>query len=274
MSFIFVLLFYCFFSFLALTLASFFNLVIYRTAKEESFITGRSYCETCHQKIAWYDNIPLLSFLILKGKSRCCQQKIGQNHFWAELTALIYALVFSFVVLQNQLLLSLESWQLAFYFLFYLTLSFVFIADIQYLIVPDFLTLFLLVLVIFMQVMTINSANAEIEMITNLFYGVSFALFFFVILYIVAKLWLKKEALGIGDIKLILPLALFLSWPMIALAIFLSFIIGGFFAMLMLLIGKKKFGQALPFAPFLVVATVICSFWGQEIWQWYFAYLL
>lgn len=265
---------YLFFALLALLLASFFNVVIYRTAKEESFVSGCSYCEHCHQQIAWYDNLPLLSFLLLGGKSRCCGKTIGRNHFWAESIALLYALLFVSVLLQQQLLLVMPAWQLAFYFLFYLTLIFVVIADLRYLLLPDFLIAFLLVLVVTNLVLSFQQGLLPLSAWPNLLAALLFALVFFLTLYVLAKHWLKKEALGWGDIKLMLPLALFLSWPAVLLAIFLSFIIGGFFAMLVLVIGKKKWGQALPFAPFLVLGSLLTSFWGEEIWRWYLTFLL
>ena len=82
------------FGFFLSTLASFFNVVIFRTAREETFIKGRSKCEFCRQKISWYDNIPLLSFLMLGGHCRLCHKKINPAHFLTELLAFLLGLLF------------------------------------------------------------------------------------------------------------------------------------------------------------------------------------
>ena len=80
--------------------------------------------------------------------------------------------------------------------------------------------------------------------------------------------------MGLGDIKLMLPLAFVLGWPWVLLAIFLSFIVGGFFATILLLFKQKKIGQALPFGPFLVVGFVLSYFWAAPIWAWYLALII
>ena len=247
---------FCFAFFLA-SLASFFNVVIFRTAREESFVTGRSKCEFCHKKIAWYDNIPLVSFLILRGCCRHCHKSIAPMYFVTELLAFLLGLAFAS---------GLMEWQAMLSFLIFFVLLFVLLADLQYLIVPDFFVVLLSILVILSQLISGGSWLPHL-------FAVIFAGLFFVGLYFLSKKVLKKEALGLGDIKLMLPLAFFLSWPKIVLNIFLAFIIGGIFAMLMLVLGKKKFGQALPFAPFLIISALISFFFGEAIWQWYFGLL-
>ena len=255
------------FAFFAAVLASFFNVVIYRTVKEESFVKGRSYCESCKKEIAWYDNIPILSFLFLRGKCRHCHKKIKPSYFWTEVLAAVYSLIFIFVVYSGQLFSTLEIWQIVFYFLFFLILIFVVISDLQYLIIPDLFTALLLVLVITHQFL------AGASWLSSLI-AVIFSLILFLTILIVAKKIYKKDALGMGDIKLMLPFSILLAWPMTVMAVFLSFIIGGFFAMLVLLTGKKKLGQALAFGPFLFVGFTTALFWGTQLWSWYWNLLI
>ena len=255
------------FAFFAAVLASFFNVVIYRTVKEESFIKGRSRCESCKQEIAWYDNIPILSFLFLRGKCRHCHKKIKPVYFWTEVLAAVYTLVFIYTIYSQQLFSTLEIWQIVFYFLFFLILIFIVISDLQYLIIPDLFTALLLVFVIIYQILAgINFAMPLL--------AVGFSILLFSFIFLLAKKIYKKDAMGLGDIKLMVPLSLFLGWPKIAMAIFLSFIIGGFFAMLVLLTGKKKLGQALAFGPFLVLGSLIALFWTEQIWFWYWNILI
>ena len=232
------------FSFFLSVLASFFSVVIYRTAKEESFSKGRSKCEKCHKQIAWYDNIPLLSYLWLGGKCRSCHKKISLVYFLTELLAFLLGIAFYLTYVSSPFLL----------------------ADLQYLIVPDFFVALLSVLAILAQILSGKTWSLPILAVffsTAFFYGLSF----------LASKIMKKDALGMGDIKLMIPLSFILSWPETALSIFLAFIIGGFFAMLVLITGKKKFGQVLPFAPFLILAAMVSFIFGEAIWKWYFGFL-
>jgi len=148
---------------------------------------------------------------------------------------------------------------LAAQFVLGLILIFIVLADYWYLIIPDFLT----ILLVFVA-LPLGLANWQSGLI-----GVAVAAAFFIGLYWLAAAIFKKEAFGIGDIKLMLPLAFILGWQQTLVSIFLSFIIGGFFATILLLLGKKKLGQTLPFGPFLVLAFTLTYFWGNEFLAWY-----
>ena len=106
------------FGFFLAVLASFFEVVIVRTAKEESFTQGRSRCDHCHHKINWYDNIPIVSFLFLKGKCRYCQQKIAKSYFWVEVLAFLFGVAFYLVYISWPFLQTLPIGQVMLYFLF------------------------------------------------------------------------------------------------------------------------------------------------------------
>ncbi len=255
------------FSFFLAVLASFFNVVIVRTIKEESFSKGRSKCDFCKKQILWYDNVPILSFLWLGGKCRYCHKKIAKVYFLTELTSFLIGVGFGLLFLISPPLQALAIEQLVLYFFIFFVLFFVLLADLQYMIVPDFFVILLLVLVFLLKLVVSGSWLEPIM-------AVIFSSSFFILLGFVAKKLLKKDALGWGDVKLMIPLAFMLSWPMIAMNIFLAFIIGGFFAMLILISGRKKIGQALPFAPFLILAFVLSFFYGAAIWHWYIGLIL
>ena len=203
----------------------------------------------------------------MRGKCRHCHKKIKPVYFWTEVLAAIYSLIFIFIIYSGQLFSTLEVWQIVFYFLFFLILIFVVISDLQYLIIPDLFTAILLILVIIYQFLV--GANWFSSLI-----AVIFSVLLFSAILLIAKKIYKKDALGMGDIKLMLPFSIFLAWPMTVMAVFLSFIIGGFFAMLVLLTGKKKLGQALAFGPFLVLGFTIALFWGGQLWSWYWNLLI
>lgn len=273
--FIFVLLLFL----LGGILASFLNVVIYRTAAEcelikdkkgkilklAPFWRGRSLTDCCQRPIKARDNIPLVSFLLLKGHCSYCRTKIASRHFISELATGIYTVFFAYLIyLQVTNGQILNPTVAAAQFLFFLLLIFVVIADFQYLIIPDFFIILLSILAIFL--VWPNYLSGLIAILISLI--------FFTLLYFLASWLFKKEAMGLGDIKLMLPLSFVLGWPAVLLAIFLSFIVGGFFATLLLLFKQKKIGQSLPFGPFLVVGFLLSYFWAGPILAWYLAIIL
>lgn len=241
------------------SLASFFGVVIFRTSRERSYVSGPSACEHCQHQLSWYDNLPLYSFVALGGRCRYCQHKIDASYWWMEVLAFGAAVTFGL----------LSDWSLSslLVFLVWFTLSFVLWSDLKYLLIPDFFVLLLTILsLVWLWATQLHPGWQLLSAAT--------ATGFFVIIYILAKKILGKEALGLGDIKLMLPLALLLPWPLVLVHIFMAFILGGIFAMLMLSLRVKKFGQVLPFAPFLILAFVLSWHWGELLWHWYWGFLL
>jgi prepilin signal peptidase PulO-like enzyme (type II secretory pathway) len=265
--------------FLGAALASFFNVVIYRTAadcgllkdckgrvlKLAPFWQGRSLTDCCQRPIKALHNIPLISFGLLRGKCPYCHAKIAKQHFLTEFLAGLYTLCFVFLIYSqvtsgqylNPIVISAQ-------YLFFLVLMFVLMADFQYLIIPDFL-------IILLSILAIILAGSQWQ---NGLVAIVGSSVFFTLLYFVASWVFKKEALGLGDIKLMLPLSFVLGWPWVLMAIFLSFIVGGFFATILLLFKQKKIGQALPFGPFLVLGFVLSYWWAEVIWGWYLALII
>lgn len=277
--FIYYLIFALLFFFFGSAIASFLNVVIYRTAadcdlvkdgkgkvlKLAPFWQGRSLTDCCQQPIKAWHNIPLISFILLRGKCPYCHAKIAKKHFFTELIAGLYTLFFTFLiygqVTNGQLLNPITA---SAQYLFFLILIFVLIADFQYLIIPDFFIILLSILAIILVGNYWSSGLIAIVASTV----------FFTLLYFGASWVFKKEALGLGDIKLMMPLSFVLGWPWVLMAIFLSFIVGGFFATLLLLFKQKKIGQILPFGPFLVLGFVLSYFWAEAIWAWYLALII
>lgn len=248
------------FIFFSAVLASFFQVVIVRTLKDKSYIMGRSVCDHCQHQLAWYDNLPLLSFVYLGGKCRYCRKSISPWTWISELLAAFWAAVLVVLFVNGRLG---GSWvEFALLFSFGLVLLFVVIADLQAMIVPD---LFVGLLVVIALIELFWRGNG---LWLPILAAVS-AVAFFLALYKLASWLLRKPALGWGDVKLMVPLALSLSWPMVWMQIFLSFVIGGLVAIVLLLLGRKHFGQALPFAPFIVAAFIITKLWGMAIFDCY-----
>lgn len=259
------------FIFFAAVLASFLQVVIVRTAREQSFIIGRSACDHCQRQLAWYDNLPLLSFLWLRGRCRSCGRQINRWFFVSEVLAAMWALSLSYALLQTDYLVAWTPLQVAVLFGMGLLLLFIVLADLQALLVPDVFSALLLVLVLVELWARVGFATGL--WLTALATG-GLALGLLWGIYRLASWLLGRTAMGLGDVKLVLPLGISLGWPWLLLQLFLAFVLGGLFAILLLLIGKKRFGQALPFAPFLVIAFVLTKVWGAAIWAWYIGLII
>ncbi len=216
-----------------LLFGSFLNVLILRIPKEESIVFPGSHCTSCNNKLKWWHNIPLFSWLILGGKCHFCKDKISIQYPIIEfLTALLFGLVYykledvtySFIVgLVFALLLALS------------------LIDIRYKAVPDSLNLAALTLAVF-------ASSAILTNITNaLLYAGGFALLRFYVSYIV-----KKEALGEADIMIAATIGAMLGLKLGVMAIFLSAII----ALPVFIIIKDR-DLEVPFIPFLTVALFI-----------------
>lgn len=221
---------------LGLIIGSFISAITYRIPKKIDFIKGRSFCDSCKKKLAWYDNIPLFSFLLYKGKSRCCEKKISIRYPLIELVSVIGAVV-AWLFFGN----------LAFVILFFLTLC-IFIIDLEHQIIPDELTWIILLLGLI--------ANSQSPM------TVLFSAFFLSLLLLFLHLITKGRGMGLGDVKLAVALGLWLGLEKGIIWLILAFIIGGIVASILLLLKKAKLKTKIAFGPFLIIA-----FWLILLWK-------
>ena len=234
---------------------SFLNVCIFRLPNEESIIWPGSHCPHCEKPIRFYDNIPLISFLVLKGKCRDCRAPISLQYPLVEgITALsTLFLIIKFVPSLSYLV----------YFAFVSALIVITVIDLYHQIIPDVISLpgigvGLLVSLIIPQITFSNS------LIGVLLGGGS--------LFLVATLyqWLfKREGMGGGDVKLLAMIGAFLGWKAVLLTILLSSLIGSVTGILMMVVKGKDFKYAIPFGPFLSLGAVISLFYGEEIVRWY-----
>ncbi|MEW6377604.1 MAG: prepilin peptidase [Thermodesulfobacteriota bacterium] len=234
---------------------SFLNVCIFRLPKEESIITPGSHCPHCKNPIRFYDNIPLVSYLLLMGKCRHCHGTISFQYPLVEgMTALSSLFLFiKFGPSLNYLL----------YFSFVAALIVITVIDLYYQIIPDLISLpgigvGLLGSLIIPQITFINSLIGIILGGGSLF-GVA-------TLY----QWLfKREGMGGGDVKLLAMIGAFLGWKAVILTILLSSLIGSLTGIIIMVLKAKNFKYAIPFGPFLSLGAVISLFWGENLIRWY-----
>lgn len=255
---------------------SFLNVVIIRSSRKKSFVGGRSYCDKCKHQLAWYDNIPLLSYLWLHGRCAYCHKKISiTNPIMEALTGIFFVWWFwvgfgFFRLLGNPLGLV----QPIFWLVVGMVLLTIFVSDLLYMIIPFYLNLFLLSIVLVYRVFLLNFGYLQkIDFLLALLSGVVLALFFLVMNWLTRRIR-GKDGFGMGDVFLSPALGLLLGWPKILPMFMLSFVLGSMVAIVLLLTGKKKLGQYLPFGPFLILGTALSLLYGNQIWNWYVELLM
>ena len=234
---------------------SFLNVCIFRLPKEESIIWPGSHCPLCEKPIKFYDNIPLVSYLLLRGRCRYCKESISIQ----------YPLVEGISALSSLLLFMKFGPSLIyiFYFAFVAALIVITVIDLHHQIIPDVISLpgigvGLLASLIISRITFLNS------LIGILLGGGS--------LFIVATLyqWLfKREGMGGGDVKLLAMIGAFLGWKAVIVTILLSSLIGSITGIIIMGLKGKDFKYAIPFGPFLSLGAVIALFCEAEIINWY-----
>ena len=239
-------------------IGSFLNVCIIRLPREESIITPGSHCPHCAKPVNFYDNIPVVSYLLLKGRCRYCKESISIQYPLVEgITALgSLALFVRFG----------PSLSYLFYFSFVAALIVITGIDLYHQIIPDVISLPGLGVGLLAS-LVIPQINFLDSLIGALLGGGS--------LFIVATLyqWLfKREGMGGGDVKLLAMIGAFLGWKAVILTILLSSLIGSITGILIMVLRGKDFKYAIPFGPFLSFGAVIALFYQNEIIFWYLQY--
>ena len=256
---------------LGLAVGSFLNVVIYRTLHGESPFEGRSRCPHCHRTIRAVDNIPLLSYLLLGGRCRSCRAYISWSYPVVEL---LTGVLFVWWFVAGSAIFRLTQYpfvhlQPLFWLVVGLLLVVVFFTDLLYGVIPDVIVWILgFSALLYRVLLTMGGIMQPADFWYSLVSGVGVLAFFLGLIAIT-----RGRGMGMGDAKLAFVLGLVLGWPRIVVAIFLSFSLGALVALLLLAIGKKRFGQTLPFGPFLVVGTAIALVWGGQLWSSYLTLL-
>jgi len=253
---------------LGLLIGSFLNVLVYRLNVAESFATGRSHCPHCKKTIAWYDNIPLISFILLKFRCRSCKEKISWQYPLVELgTGIIFALIgWKFFALTDS-----TTWFRAFYYLATSgALVTILVYDFLYLEIPS---LVLWPAIGFSIVCNLILDWAEATSImsplgTSTYLGIVAAFSAFIFFFLLSSLS-REKWMGMGDAFLVILLGLILGWPQILLGLFLAFATGSIYGIMLVALKKKSMKSQVPFAPFLVVGTIITLLFYNQIINWY-----
>jgi len=253
---------------IGLLLGSFYNVCIYRIPKGESIINPPSHCTKCGTKLKFLDLFPVISYLAFKGKCRYCGEKISYRYILVEIIT-----SFSFIILYIKFGMTLQF--LGFLWLVSILIIITFI-DIDYMIIPDGLVILgivggviLFALNIFFPIKFYQDNNWWNPLIGAII-GSGFLL---LVAYIGFYIYKSEEALGMGDVKLFIPIGLFLGWKITIIALALSIFMCAVSTSFLVIIKILNRKSAIPFGPFIGVGTFLAILYGNSILLWYLHYL-
>ena len=240
-----------------LCVGSFLNVVIARIPAGRSIAHPGSACPLCGVAIRWYDNLPVLSYIMLGGRCRACHAPISWRYPVVEL---ICGALFAAAYLRFG-----PGTQLVATLVLLSTLIAITGIDVDHQIIPDVLSIPGIALGLLASLAPGAIGLRDSALGTLLGGGV------FIVIIVASAIALGQPGMGVGDVKLGAMLGAFLGWKLVLLSILLSVLIGGPLAATLLATGRKGRKDPLPFGPFLAAGGVISLFCGDAVLAWYFA---
>lgn len=239
---------------------SFLNVVILRGVRGESFVKGRSRCESCGKTLHWFELIPLLSFVLQKGRCRSCGAALSWQYPIVECgTGIMYAAVFNLWMPNFH---NLHSENLFLLFEAYVIIAasiVILVSDIRWKIIPNGAVLTIFVIALLREFTRFNLVNSLYDA------GVAFliAFFFFALWFLSHGAWM-----GFGDVKLVLATSLLLGFPASIVAALFSFWIGATFGVILLALRLADLKTQIPFGPFILAGSAVAYFYSEAA-LWY-----
>jgi prepilin signal peptidase PulO-like enzyme (type II secretory pathway) len=249
---------------IGLCFGSFINMLIFRTSCEKKITRNnnqetnrkRSFCDYCGKRLNWWNNVPVLSFLLQKGKSQCCGKKLDISYPIVEIImGILFLLNFKLPFTNYYLLVT------SYCIIILVVYSAVYDAKTMYL--PDWSTWALIFLAIIYQII-----GPPMLYLLNIVYSAMGASLF---LYLLSLVKIRGQSgMGMGDVLLAIFMGLLLGYPNIIVAFYVAFIIGAVFGIVYLWVfkGKNK-STMIPFGPFLLLGTLVAWWWGEGLWYYF-----
>ena len=239
-------------------LGSFSNVCIYRLPKNKQIVSGRSFCPRCKKNINWFDNLPLISFLILNGKCRKCKKVISLRYFIVEIaTGIIFLLIYlNYNDLSTIIFLSVLS-------LIYIIIFFI---DLENFIIPDSLNFSVMAIALFKNFLPNFNTSFIHEINQSIIGGMVGYLSIWLIIYLY-KVIKKIDGMGLGDAKLMAGIGLLFGWQSIPFVLFVSSILGLIFVVPSLIKKEKTMRTEIPFGPFIILACLIYFAQGDLLYS-------
>lgn len=255
---------YFFVFILGTVIGSFLNVCIFRIPLQESIAFPPSHCMNCGKKLKWYDMFPIISWIVLKGKCRFCGSKISCRYPLVEfMTGIIYL----FIYLKCGFTFNLVK-----YLIFSSLVIVIGLIDLDTTDVYTSTIIFgiisaaaLIIAGYILFKMNLNPNFSIVNYILGGIIGAGFILF----IMILAHIAFKAQGMGSGDAGICFVCGLFLGVKSVTFMLLLSVLIGGTIGILLVLMGKKKKTDYIPFGPFIAFASVISVLVGEGIINWY-----
>jgi len=243
-------------------IGSFLNVCIFRLPRRESIIFPASHCLSCGTKLKPIDNVPIISFLLLRGRCRSCQAKISWQYPLVELaTGILFSLAFiRFGWQWHRLLVALILIPAS------LVVS---VIDFRIQIIPNAISLPGIVLGLAVSLLPGSSVT-----FWNALSGMMLGGGLFYLVAVVSAALLGKEGMGGGDIKLIAMFGAFLGWQRCLLTIFIGVFLGSAIGIILILLGRKDRKDPIPFGPMLCIGALVSLFYGQELIRQYLQFTI
>ncbi|OQW96745.1 MAG: hypothetical protein BWK77_03735 [Verrucomicrobia bacterium A1] len=258
---------FAYFSFIVFLLGacigSFLNVCIWRIPREESVVMPRSHCPHCNKLIAWYDNIPLVSYLSLRARCRHCGGKISVRYFLVEaLVGVLFLLVWLRYGVDVR---TPVYWMIA------SGLVLGTFVDFDHMIIPDRVTLGGVVagLVLSPLLPALHGVATPLASFIEALKGMAAGAGILWLVGVLGKLAFKKDAMGMGDVKLMGGLGALLGWKSVVFTIMLSSVLGSLVGLGMIVGHRKEWQSRVPYGPYLALAAMIWMVWGSGWWDAY-----
>lgn len=255
---------------------SFLNVVIFRLGTEEGAVRGRSHCRSCGRVLAWYDLLPMFSFVFLRGRCRYCRERISWQYPLVEAaTGALFVLTFNF---QPFIFNEFSIWQFSVINLFSVacllyvicSLVVIFVYDLRHYIIPDKVLFPAIGAAACRLALGAWPSLGDLGSTLNYFSSPLFSAFGAAAFFLFLVLITRGRGMGLGDVKLVFLLGLFLGWPVIFIALFFAFFLGAALGLGLILAGKKTMKSQIPFGPFLIGGALAAYFGGQYLLPYFY----
>ncbi len=251
---------------LGLCIGSFLNVCIVRLPHDQSVMRPGSQCPRCHRPVRWFDNIPVLSFLLLRGRCRGCHAPISWRYPLVELLSGAMS-VLTYWYFPTPL-----GWAIWFV-LFIAPLIAITFIDLEHQIIPDALSISGIPLGLLARAVLAPKGMLWIEVLDGVI-GIVVGGGFLLLVSVVYEKLRKQEGLGGGDVKLAAMFGAFLGWQGVIMVLLFSACLGSVVGLVTIAILRKNLQFAIPYGPFLAGAAVFYLFFGQDILHWYLGFFV
>jgi len=255
------------FGFIGIAVGSFLNVCVDRLPSGNSIIYPPSHCDACNHPLAPKDLIPLFSYLWLRGRCRYCQARVPLRVFSLELgTGLLFAFLYLHFGLGAELAVT------AFYASLFIVIG---VIDLEHKLILNKIVYPMAVVALLLDIFLRQPGILDFLLpqppvlgaLIGGANGIVSGAIGFVLLLIPALV--SRGGMGFGDIKMVALIGLVTGFPLVLVALFLGIVLGGLVASVLLLFRIKKRKEAVPFGPFLAVATILTLLWGSDLLSWY-----